>query len=188
MILSPPRSGDQDFFNVIVIVYGTKNGKATGQDQIPYKVLKCNNVIYALWKLYQLCFDAGKVPSDWNMAIIISFPKSKLLDARIPANCRGVSLFSTMSKINTGVLNARLREHSEDILTDEQKGFREGRSCVDHIYSLSAIVTNTLNDKQSIFATFIDFKKALDFVNRDFLLFSLIENGMGNVFAIKSIY
>ncbi len=80
----------------------------------------------------------------------LPLPKSKLLDSRIPVNYRGVSLLSTISKIYTRVLNARIRGHTEDILTDEQNGFRKGRSCVDHTYGLSATVTNAVNDKQSI--------------------------------------
>ena len=168
-----------------------KNGKATGGDQIPYEILKYDNVMYTLCKLYQLCFDSGKVPSEWNSAIIFPIPKSKLADARVPLNYRGVSLLSTISKLYTSILNERLREHCEnDILTDEQNGFRKNRSCVDHIYVLTSIIKNKINKGKPVFACFIDFKKAFDLVNRDLMLVSLYENGIqGNIyFAIKSLY
>ncbi len=92
------------------VVMKAKIGKATGKDQIPYEILKFDNIIHTLWKLYQLCFDSGKVPSECNSAIIVLLPKSNSLDARVQTNYRGVSLLSTISKPYTGVLNERLRD------------------------------------------------------------------------------
>ena len=50
-----------------------------------------------------------------------------------------------------------------NILAEEQNGFRKSRSCEDHIFSLKSIISN---NKQTL-ATFIDLKKAFDFVDRD---------------------
>ena len=125
-----------------------------------------------------------------EFAILVPLLNSKSLDARVPTNYRGVSLLPTISKLYTGVLYERLREHGEEILTDEQNGFRKGRSCTDHIYTLTSIITNNINEKKPVFTAFIDFKKAFDFVNRDLLLASLSENGVcGKMyFAVKSLY
>ena len=46
------------------IILKAKNSKATGDDQIPYEVLKYDNIINALWTFYQLCFASGIVPSE----------------------------------------------------------------------------------------------------------------------------
>ncbi len=92
--------------------------------------------------------------------------------------------------MHTGVLNERLREHGEEILTDEQNGFRKGRSCTDHIYTLKSIITNYINEKKPVFTAFIDFKKAFDFVNHDLPLASLSKNGVRGkmYFGVMSLY
>ncbi len=61
----------------------------------------------------------------------------------------------------------RLRGHTEEMLKDEQNGFRKGRSCSDYIYTLTSIITNYINEKKG-FTALVDFKKAFDVVNRDF--------------------
>lgn len=174
------------------IALKAKNGKATGMDNIPYEVLKFENVISTLTHLYQLCFDSGRVPSEWNLAIICPILKSKASDVRLPANYRGVSLLSTISKLYTCLLNSRLSTflESNSTLTDEQNGFRKDRSCLDQIYNLTTIVKNRLNRNLPTFATYIDFQKAFDCIDRDLLLFTIYDNGVcGKMyFAIKSLY
>ncbi|VDI32657.1 Hypothetical predicted protein, partial [Mytilus galloprovincialis] len=75
---------------------------------------------------------------------------------------------------------------TNDMLVDEQNGFRAHRSCEDHIFTLNAIVRNC----PKTFATFIDLKKAFDFVDRDMLLYKLLLNKIdGKIYnSIKSIY
>ncbi len=77
-----------------------------------------------------------------------------------------------------------------DILHDEQNGFREGRSCQDHIFTLSSIIKNRLNDKKPTFACYVDFRKAFDLLDRDLMLFRFLEYGVDGKFyeAIKGIY
>ena len=72
------------------------------------------------------------------------------------------------------------------MLSDEQNGFRAGRSCEDHVFTLSSIIRN----KPSVFATFVDLKKAFDFVDRDLLLYKLLLlNIDGKIYnSIKSKY
>ncbi len=47
-----------------------------------------------------------------------------------------------------------------------------------------------MNDNAGVYAAFVDFRKAFDMVNRDMLLFRLLENGVDGkmYFAIKNIY
>ena len=52
-------------------------------------------------------------------------------------------------------------------------GFRSGRSCLDHIYSLTSTVQNRMRTNLPTYCTFVDFQKAFDWVNRDMLLYKM---------------
>ena len=170
----------------------SKNKKATGVDNIPYEVLKNDHVIAVLLQFFQLCFDCGKIPNTWRKAIIQPIPKDKKNDKRIPLNYRGISLLCTILKIYTSLLNKRLMTYLDElgISVDEQCGFRPKRSCNDQIYSLTSVIRNRLAQKLGTFCTFIDFKKAFDFIHRDLLFYKLLLNNVnGNFYnIIKSMY
>jgi len=158
------------------VVMSSKNKKAAGFDTIPNEIYKNPCIINVLCHLFQLCFDSGKVPQDWNYAIISPIPKDLSKDRRVPCNYRGISLLCCISKMYSKILNKRMLDYAENsnILCDEQNGFRKNRSCTDHIFALNSIVRNRINEGQPTFTAFIDFKKAFDFVNRDLLLYRLL--------------
>ncbi len=170
----------------------TKNNKSTGTDKIPYEALKYKNVIKLLKEFYQFCFDTALVPNIWRKAIINPIPKDKRKDQRIPLNYRGISLLNTILKIYSSTLNNRFMEFDniEELIVDEQNGFRKRRSCVEHIFTLNSVIRNNLNQNKQICCAFIDFKKAFDFVNRDLLFYKLLVNKIDGKFfnAVKQMY
>ncbi len=174
------------------VVNKAKCGKACGIDGIPNEVLKNENMTKCMHSLFQMCFDFGMIPSEWTKAIICPIPKSSTNDPRVPLNYRGLSILNCMYKIYSSVLNNRVLSYFEDngILHEEQNGFRRKRSCNDHIFTLSSIIKNKMNNGTDIFAAFVDFRKAFDYVHRDMLLYRLLEYGVdGNMYsAIRSIY
>ena len=91
--------------------------------------------------------------------------------SKLPTEYRGISLQSFVAKTYCRILNSRLRDYLEanGALCDEQNGFRPGRNCQDHIFTLTTIIENRLLNKMDTFACFVDFKKAFDCVNRDLL-------------------
>ena len=80
------------------IVMNTKNGKSTGIDSIPYKVLKFPTVTQVLCSLFQLIFDTSLIPSTWRKAIIYPSLKDPCSDQRMPMNYGGISLLCCVSK------------------------------------------------------------------------------------------
>ena len=132
-------------------------------DLLPNEILKNNNLTRILQALFQKCFNAGLVPSAWTKAIIKPIPKAADSDPRIPANYRGISLLSCISKMFTSILNKRITNHinANNGLVEEQNGFRAGRSCVEHIFCLQSMIQTRQVDKLSTFVTFIDFSKDL---------------------------
>ena len=85
-------------------------------------------------------------------------------------------------------LNNRIQSFLEEnsIIVDEQNGFRKDRSCLDHIFTLNSLIQN----RQSTFATFVDFRKAFDCVDRNLLRNKFQLNGIdGPMYnAIASLY
>jgi hypothetical protein len=185
-------SSDISHDEIVMAVKKLKCKKAVGIDLIPNEVLKHDSIIYVLWKLCNLCFETGLVPSAWLTAIILPIPKSSTKDPHVPLNYRGISLLSTISKVYTSVLNSRISRYleEENILTEEQNGFRKGRSCLDSMFMLTSIARNRLNMGESTFAAFVDFEKAFDWVDRELLQCKLLENNIeGRVYmSIKSLY
>ncbi|CAC5395185.1 unnamed protein product [Mytilus coruscus] len=129
---------------IIVAVERAKLRKATGFDEIPAEVLKNPTAIDLLHLICNGCFELGKVPDQWTKGIINPIFKCGSDTRNNPLNYRGITLTSVPSKIYCHVLNARLSSwlDDNDILCDEQNGFREKRSCEEHIYTLHTIIND----------------------------------------------
>ena len=103
-------------------------------------------------------------------SIIIPIPKKG--DKNIPDNYRGISLQPVISKIYTTILNKRLSDWSNEnnIIGEEQAGYRKSYSTSDNLFCLQIIVTKYLRNKGGRFyAVFVDFEKAFDRVDRNAL-------------------
>ena len=89
----------------------------------------------------------------------------------MPLNYRGMSLISTVYKLYSTILNERLMLYleKEGLLVEEQNGFRKSRSCLDHIFVSSTIITNRISENTLTYSCFIDFQKAFDIINRDLI-------------------
>ena len=168
-----------------------KSGKACGPDSIPYEATKNENTILLFHKLINLVFDTGCLPELWTKAIIFPIPKSSQADPKVPLNYRGIILLCNFAKLYSGILNKRLLSYLEvnNKLVDEQNGFRPDRSCLDHVFSLTTIIKNSIYRKRDVFALFIDFKKAFDLINRELLMAKMKLIGITGklYFAIKSM-
>ncbi|CAC5405992.1 unnamed protein product [Mytilus coruscus] len=127
------------------LVYKTKNGKSCGIDSIPYEVLKYEPIVSVIHSLFQLIFETSTIPSVWRQAILCPILKDKSSDTRVPLNYRGISLHSCISKLYSAFINSRLSSYlkSNDILEDEQNGFRYDRSCEDHNWRTTLLQKDT---------------------------------------------
>ncbi len=111
---------------------------------------------------------------------------------RLPLNYRGITLTCHMYKVYCTILNVWLSTFLEEnqILVEEQNGFRKIRSCLDHIFTLITSNDNRYKRRQSTYVCFVDMKKALYIVNRTCLLYKLRNIGINDniYFAVKTIY
>ena len=123
-------------------------------------------------KFVQLCFTSGLNPSDWDASHIKPIPK-KEKDHRDPLQNCCITLMCCVSKLYSSILNRRQQTFLEknNILVEEQNGFRASRSCIDHILVLCSILRNRKALGLSTFLSFIDFQKAFDSIDRNLLFF-----------------
>ena len=169
-----------------------KKGKALGEDGIPIEMLHNDRCLAYLVNLFNVCFMDGYIPDAWSRGIICPIIKDTKKDHRDPLNYRGITITSATYKLFCSILNNRLTRALElnNVIADEQNGFRAGRSTGDHISSLSLIIESRIKRKKDTFATFIDFSKAYDRVNRSLLWHKLealgVQGKMLN--SLKSLY
>jgi hypothetical protein len=169
-----------------------KTGKAVGIDELPVEVLKNELCANFLKSLFNVCFQTGQIPSVWGRSVITPVHKDRASEIREPGNHRGISITSSLYKLYCCVINDRLSKWVEEnsFLADEQNGFRKHRNTVDHLLSLTNIIQTRKLKKQDTFVAYIDFSKAYDRINREFLWQKLGKLGINGhmMRALKSIY
>ena len=102
----------------------------------------------------------GEWSTPWTQSLIITLPKKGSL--QLCQNCRTISLISYPSKVMLRILLNRLKPQAEEIIKEEQAGFRAGRSTTEQNFNLRILCEKYLQHQQSLHHVFVDFKKAFD--------------------------
>ena len=120
------------------------------------------------------------------IGLIIPLYKKKG-DRKDSNNYRGITLLSCVGKLFTTVLNERLKAYCEsnNIINENQAGFRTKHSTTDHIFSFKMLLDLMFNSKQKLFCAFVDYEKAFDTVWRDGLWRKL---DMCGVYKTSKVY
>ena len=90
--------------------------------------------------LYHLClkiWDTETILKDWGKAVITPIYKKK--DKLNCNNYRGISLLLHPEKILTHIIQQRIRNKTESVLSEAQAGFHPGRGAADQLFALLQI-------------------------------------------------
>ena len=117
-------------------------------------------MIDVLTEICNRIWRTGEWPTPWTQLLINTLPKKGNL--QLCQNYRTVSLISHSSKVMLKVILNRLKPLAEEILAEEQAGFRAGRSTTEQIFNLRILCEKYLQHQQNLYHVFIDFKKAFD--------------------------
>ena len=100
-------------------------------------------------------------------------PIHKKGDRTDPSNYRPVSLTSQVCKVLESIVKDKVVEHlkTNNILSDNQHGFREGRSCLTNLLETLEAWTGFLDDGDGVDVAYLDFRKAFDLVSHHHLLY-----------------
>ena len=171
-------------------ILSLKPGKSPGVDNVPTELLKCGGepTAKALTALCQKIWEEKRWPREWTQSLIIPLPKKGNL--RQCQNYRTISLISHPSKVMLRVILNRLKSKAEELLAEEQAGFRAGRSTVEQIFNCRVLIEKHLQHQRDLFHNFIDFKKAFDRVWHDGLWKTMRDFGIDErlVKVIKALY
>lgn len=142
--------------------------KAPGPDNIDVRILrqvhKTNAQLLYLW--VKTCFDLGHFPSKLRAGHVVYFQKQDKNPSMVDAY-RPICLLPTLGKLLEKVINVRLIYHLEKngLLSPNQHGFRELRSCESALQDLLDLVDKNRN--QGLLTTIVSFdiKGAFDSVD-----------------------
>ena len=115
-----------------------------------------------------------------NLKIATVVPIYKGDDKRLVNNYRPISVLPMFSKILEKIIFTRISNFvvQNNILSDNQFGFRNNLSTYMTLLKLSDTTFNELNNKQYSIGTFLDFSKAFDTINHDILIDKLSNYGI----------
>ena len=139
-----------------------KKRKSAGVDNIPAELVQAGGeaMIDALHIICSKIWQTGKWPTRWTQSLIITLPKKGNL--QMCQNYRTISLISHPSKVMLKILLNRLQLQAEEIIAEEQAGFRMGRSTTEQVFNLIVLMEKYQQHQQDLYHIFIDFKKAFD--------------------------
>ena len=167
-----------------------KTGKAAGIDNIPPEVLKEGGaeIVNQLHNIFNKIWSTETPPAEWKKGLLIKIPKNG--DLSRCDKWRGITLLSVPSKVFSRTILNRIKEACDDLLREEQAGFRRGRSCIDQIATLRIIIEQSIEWQSPLYATFVDFEKAFDSINRETIWSIMRHYGIPNkiIAIIKSLY
>lgn len=157
-----------------------KSDSATGSDGISPRFLQeaRHLLVPPLTKIFNLCIDKGIFPKALKHALILPIYKSG--DKHVVSNYRPISILPALSKIFEKLLNSRLMSflNAQNLLANEQFGFRPGRSTEDAVLKLSQTVSEALDEKRKCMGIFLDLAKAFDTVSVPILVEKLDRLGI----------
>ncbi|VDI48062.1 blast:Craniofacial development protein 2 [Mytilus galloprovincialis] len=143
-----------------------RNRKAPGIDQLNAELFKADvkQTSDILYPVFKEIWENNIIPDNWSEGDIIRIPKKG--DLTNCNNWRGITLLSIPSKVFCKILISRIKTAIDRTLRQEQAGFRQGRSCIDHIFVLRNILEQCTEWQRKIIINFVDFEKAFDSLHR----------------------
>ena len=139
--------------------------------------------------LYNKLLDSGIFPESWGEGIIVPIFKGGNLEAK---DFRGITLNNIISKIYSKLLVTRLTKWSDkhQKFIENQFGFQKGKSTVDCIFIIHALISKTLASKKKLYVAFLDWEKMFDRIDRAFLWQKLLSESVSTKFiqAIRAMY
>ena len=154
--------------------------KATGPDGVSPRILKTLSTEIApiLTTIFKHSMKSGCVPTSWKKANVSAIYKKG--EHYKPSNYRPVSLTSVPCKVMEHIVVSHVMSHLEtnNILKENQHGFRKKRSCETQLLELTDSLLSSLDKGLRTDMVVLDFAKAFDKVNHSLLTYKLQQYGV----------
>ena len=166
-VLDCPMNTEKDNFPILreeveAAVKSLKKGKSHGIDNISAELIQAGGeaVTNIVTPICIKIWQTGDWPTPRTQSMVITLPKKGNL--QLCKNYRTISLINHPSKVMLKVILNRLKPQAEDIMAEEQAGFRAGHSTTEQIFNLRILCEKYLQHQEDLYHVFIDFKKAFD--------------------------
>ena len=166
---------------IICMLKKLNSSKAPGPDNIHVNILKeCSEFIaWPLNLIFNKSMTEGNLPSEWKEAHVK--PLFKKRKRAYPADYRPVSLTSLGCKLLEIIIKVDITKHLVEklgLITDDQLGFREGRSCCTKLLQIMEIWREMYDHGKAWDCVYRYFAKAFDSVPHKRLLNELHDYGI----------
>jgi hypothetical protein len=133
-----------------------RNKKATGDDDVHGDVLKLfgEGGLKIMKKLINTIYETGEWPKDFTEVTMIASKKKP--QATKCSGHRTISLIAHTSNMVAKILRRRIEKEIEEVLGEDQLGFRRGKRTRDAIVMLRIIPERTLEIDEELSVCFID--------------------------------
>ena len=167
------------------------NNKSPGLDGFTTNFYKFfwSDIKLILYECYQYSYKTGMLCDGQRQGIISLLPK-KDRDLRYLKSWRPVSLLATDYKILAKALANRLQKVISKLINHDQVGYIKGHFIGENIRIISNILQYTSENDIPGLLVLIDFEKAFDSIEWDFLFNTLKSYNIGPIFRswIKLLY
>ncbi len=152
-------------------------------DEISVELLQrvIDIICFPLAHVFNLSLNIGVFPDKLKIAKIVPIHKSGSVHDLI--NYRPISILPSLSKILERLVYNRMIAYlnKNNILTDAQFGFRQGRSTEHALIDVVNFVSNSLDQSSNVFALYLDVSKAFDSISHSILLHKLQSYGFRGI-------
>ena len=113
-----------------------KKRKSAGVDNIPAELAQAGgeDVITDLTTICNKIWQTGECPTSWTQSLVITLSKKGNLQQC--QNYGTISLISHPSKVMLKIILNRFKPQAEEIIAEEQAGFRVRRSATEQIVNI----------------------------------------------------
>lgn len=157
--------------------------KAPGADGVSNRILRLlpETLLLILVGIFNAALTNAHFPAAWKGASVIGIAKPGK-PRTSPASYRPISLLSSLGKLYERILLTRILRFTAEnnVIIDEQFGFRSGHSCVQQVHRVTEHVLDGFSRFQGLKtgAIFLDVAKAFDKVWHNGLIYKLYLLGM----------